>query len=77
VQISRIRLSFKHFVRGAEVPILVNIGSGSSFSDGGIFFGWAVEVRHHSLPRIVVHVPKRFARVAVIEVVAPAPQEDV
>jgi hypothetical protein len=34
-------------------------------------------VRHHSLPRIVVHVPKRFARVAVIEVVAPAPQEGV
>jgi hypothetical protein len=39
VQISRIRLSCKHFVRGAEVPILANIGNGSSLSDGGIFFG--------------------------------------
>jgi len=36
VRISRIRLSCKHFVRGAVVPILANIGSGSSLSDGGI-----------------------------------------
>jgi hypothetical protein len=39
LRISRIRLSFKYFVIGAEVQVLADIGSGSFLSGGGISFG--------------------------------------
>lgn len=39
VQISRIRLSCKHFVIGVEVLVLLDIGSGSALSGGGICVG--------------------------------------
>lgn len=39
VRFSRIRLSCKHFFIDSEVPVSGDIGSGSSLSGGGIFFG--------------------------------------
>ena len=40
VRISRIRLSCKYFVIGAQVQGLGDVGSGSSLSGDGIFFGF-------------------------------------